>query len=172
MEQKEFKLRLEASTKKLLEFTQAMVTNEISEDVVYLIEPNRREASPHLNVNELKKLKKLNRIEGKLFNSSEVASLLYDSQKVPLWINGEVHRSSSKKTIVILICSRRYRHEKELNYKVDKYPPFHLLVPLPPWHKENEKFNVNWKFQVLKRKWHALIWKWKNRKETKARLKR
>lgn len=79
MEQKEFKYRLDESTKKLIEFTQSMVTNLISENVEFLIEPNSRETSEHLNEKELYKLVELNKLEGKLFDSKEVNSLLYDS---------------------------------------------------------------------------------------------
>ena len=167
MEQKEFKYRLDESTKKLIEFTQSMVTNSISENVEFLIEPNSRETSEHLNEKEQNKLKELNSLEGKLFDSKEVNSLLFDSGQVPLWINTEVHRSTKNKTTVKLICSRRYRYDQDLNHKADEFPPFHPLVPLPPWRKDDEQFNINWRHQTLKRRWYALTWKWRYKKELK-----
>lgn len=164
MEQIEFKHRLNESTKRLIELTQTLVTNSICKDVEYIIEPNTRDAGEHLNERELKKLKELNQLEGKLFNSDEVVAVLNSSGLVPPWINLEVDRSTPKQTIVKLICSRRLRNEKDLNNKVDQFPPFHPIVPLPPWRKEGEKFNVNWKHQRLKRKLYALIWKWRIKK--------
>ncbi len=170
MEKKEFKYRIDESTKKLIEFTQSSVTDSISENVEYLIEPNCRETSEHLNKQELNKLMELNRLEGKLFNSKEVNNLLLDSGQVPLWINTEVFRSTKKKTTVKLICSSRFRDEKDLNHNVDEFPPFHPLVHLPPWRKDNEKFNINWKHQTLKRKWFALTWKRRYKKELKKTI--
>jgi hypothetical protein len=167
MEQKEFKYRLDESTKKLIKFTQSMVTNSISENVKYLIEPNCRETSEHLNKQELNKLMELNRVERKQFNSQEVSDMLYEFGQVPLWINTEVFRSTKNMTTIKLICSRRFRNEKDLNYKADEFPPFHPLVSLPPWKKESEKFNVNWKHQALKRKWFALICKWRYKQDLK-----
>lgn len=153
MEQIEFKYRLIESTKKLIEFTQTMVTNSISCNIKYLIEYNNYDTSEHLNEQELVKLKELNQLEEQLFNSDEVVALLNNSGLVPLYINIEIGHSSKKQSIVKLICSRRFRNEKELNIKVDEYPPFHPLVPLPPWLKEGGKFNINWRHQGLKRKW-------------------
>jgi hypothetical protein len=45
MKQEEFKYKLNKSTKTLIEFTQSMVTNSISKNVKYLIEPNIGDAS-------------------------------------------------------------------------------------------------------------------------------
>ncbi|MFT5750988.1 MAG: hypothetical protein ACI828_001602 [Flavobacteriales bacterium] len=121
----------------------------------------------HLNERELDKLKQLNQLEEHLFNSDEAVALLNDLGHVPLWIHLEVNRSTKEPTIIKLICSRRLRNDKDLNDLGDQFPPFHPVVPSPPWHKEGDKFNVNWKYQMLKIKWHALIWKWRYKKELK-----
>jgi hypothetical protein len=165
MEQTEFKYRLNESTKKLIEFTQTLVKNSISSNVVYLIEPNNRDTSQHLNEKELLQLTELNKLDGQLFNTDEVVHLLYLSGLIPLWINTEIDRSNKSKTIIKLICSRRYRDTKDLNDRIDQFPPFHLLVPTPPWKKENKKFDINWQHQKVKRKWHILISKWRYKKE-------
>lgn len=125
MDQIEFKYRLDESTKKLVEFTQSMVTNSISENVEFLIEPNSREISEHLNDKELNKLTDLNKLEGEVFDSKEVINLLYDSGQVPLWINTEIYRSAKNITTVKLICSRRYRDEKDLNRKANEFQPLY-----------------------------------------------
>lgn len=161
MDQKEFKYRLDESTKKLIVFTRTMVSNSISENVEYLIEPNCRESSDHLNESELNKLKELNKLEGKLFSNDEVNNLLFDSGRVPLWINSEVHKSRSKKTIIKLICSRRFREDAELFHNADEFPPFHPLVPFPPGYREGDIFNLN--RRDLMRKWAAFKWKWRKK---------
>ncbi|MBC3845446.1 hypothetical protein H8K90_03555 [Winogradskyella echinorum] len=164
MEELEFKYRLIESSKKLIEFTETLVFNSISKNIEYLIELNSRMVSNHLNSSELEKLKEINILKDKPQSIEQVISVLYNSGLVPLWINSEVYRSTNHKTIIRLICSRRFRIEEDLNSLVNKFPPFHIVVPLPPWGKEGVKFNVNWRHQYLKRKWYALIWKLKNRK--------
>ncbi len=161
MTQPEFKYRLVKSTNKLLDFTRSMVTNKLSGEVKYLIEANRREGSPHLDQSEIEQLKRLNELEGKLLSADEVASILVVDGLAPLWINSEVTRSRRNETIVLLKYSRRLREGAEMNAVVDEYPPFHPLVPLPPWRKEGKLFNINWKHQVLKRKWYARFMNWK-----------
>ena len=165
MEKKEFEYRLIESTKELISFTQSLVTNSISKNVIYLVVPNDRNISDHLNKQELDKLEKLNQLEGQLFEANRVANLLTDSGRVPLWINLEINRATKKQTLVKLICSRRLRKEEDLNKKANKFPPFHPLVPLPPWHKKGEKFNINWQNQAWKMRWYRLTWKWKYEKE-------
>ncbi len=167
MKPKEFKYRLIESTKKLIEITQSLVTNPISENVEYLLEPNCRKSSEHLTAREIEQLGELNKLEGRHVNSDKVVDLLNISGLVPLWINTEIYKSTQRKTVVKLITSRRFIDEKDLNVKMDEFPPFHPLVPLPPWSKKGEKFNVNWKHQNLKRKWYALTWKWRYKIELK-----
>ncbi len=145
MLQTEFKYRLAEATKDLLLLTRPMVTNMISQSVQYLIESNSRLVGNHLSEREVEKLHELNELEGQLLSADRVVQILHDPGRVPLWINMEVERSTKDQTIVKLICSRRLRSEHDLNDKIDAYPPFHPLVPLPPWYKEGEKFDINWK---------------------------
>ncbi|WP_299102298.1 hypothetical protein [uncultured Winogradskyella sp.] len=168
MEQSEFKYRLTESTKELIEFTQTLVVNSISTNVEYLIEPNSREVSTHLNEQELDKLNEINLLEGKPQFHKQVVDSLYDFGRVPLWVNAEIHYSTKRKTIIKLTCSRRFRNENDLNKIVNKFPPFSIKIPLPPWYIKGERFNINWKHQKLKRKWHALIWRWKYGKRLKT----
>lgn len=168
MELIEFKHRLIESTKELIEFTKSIVKNPISNNVKYLIEPNNREISQHLNEVEINKLNKLNDIQNKLIDFENVSDFLFYKGQTPIWINMEVFYSSNKKTIVKLIISRRFRNEIELNNKTDNFPPFHLTVPIPPWRIENKKFNINWQHQILRKKWHALTWKWRFKKRKKS----
>lgn len=167
MDKQEFQHRLEESTKKLIEFTESLVYNSISDKIEFLIEPNSREISNHLDITEQQSLQKLNQLKDKLFDQTEVINHLYNSGKVPLWINTEVYLSKKHKTTIKLICSRRLRDDNDLNHKADAFPPFHITVPLPPWRKQDEKFNINWKRQKLKKLWYTITWKWKYRRELK-----
>ncbi|MBO6880861.1 hypothetical protein [Winogradskyella sp.] len=167
MDKTEFEYRLIESTRELIEFTQTMVTNSISKNVEYLIEPSSRLASNHLNERELFKLEQINLSKGKPQSIQQTIDLLYDFGLTPLWINAEISHSFKKRTLINLTCSRRFRKEEQLNKKVDKFPPFHIGVSLPPWHKKGEKFNINWKRHRLKLKLYSLIWKYKYRKRLK-----
>ncbi|MCR9248895.1 MAG: hypothetical protein NXI20_00670 [bacterium] len=159
MEKPIFKERLVNSTKFLLEFTQSLVVNSLSENVKYLIEPNVRDTSDHLNKKEQEKLKELSELGKTLLNVDQITEVLFVNGLVPLWINIEVYNAKKGRTIIKLNCSRRLRSDSDLNHIAEEHPPFHPLVPLPPWHKKGEKFNINWKQQSFKRKWY--YWKWK-----------
>lgn len=160
MEARELKHRLDESTKFLIDFTESMITNSLSRNVVYLIEPNSRVQSNHLNARELKKLEEFISVEGELLTADQVVQMLLVDGLVPRWINIEVDKSKTNVTIVKLLTSRRFRGKSELNIGIDKYPPFHPLVPMPPKHKNGEKFDINFKQPNPKRKWYSWIWPW------------
>jgi len=163
MKKNEFKYRLDESTKRLIEFSQARVKNTISKNVEYIVEPSSRENSTHLNGNERKKLTEINKLAGQPLNLEQVVDTLNYDGLVPLWINCEIDRSTKTKTTIKLLCSRRYRGVEHLNSKADKFPPFHPLLSLPPWRIDGVKFNINWKHQTLKRKWYAWTSNWQRR---------
>lgn len=96
MNKEEFQYRLIESTKRLIDFTSNSVKNSISNNVEYLIEPNSRLISDHLNNDELKRLREINTLEGKHQPLTRTVDLLYDSGLVPLWIDMEVYKSSKK----------------------------------------------------------------------------
>lgn len=169
MNKEEFQYRLIESTKRLIDFTSNSVKNSISNNVEYLIEPSSRLISDHLNNDELKRLREINTLEGKHQPLTRTVDLLYDSGLVPLWIDMEVYKSSKKITIVRLLCSRRFRNDSDLNYKVSEYPPFSIKIPLPPWAEKDVKFNINWRHNKIKRYWHKLTWKWQYKRRMKSK---
>jgi hypothetical protein len=154
--------RLERSTQKLIEFAQGQVTNALASRVEYVVYPNRAEDSPHLNDTERAQLAKLLTVAGTTLSAEQVTALLLVSGHAPVWINSQIHRSTKDRTLVSLQISRRLRTEEHMNAVVDEWPPFHPVVALPPWHKEGVKFNVNWQHHMWKRRWHALVWRWRN----------
>jgi hypothetical protein len=167
MEKIEFKFRLAESTRALIDFTQSLVTNSISDNIEYMIEPKWEKSKKNLNKQEWAKLKELNRLGRRALAFEETVDVLNNSGRIPIWINSEVYLSSRTKTIILLTCSRRYRANNDLDLDEDEFPPFHPVVKLPPWREEGMRFNVNWQHQLLKREWFALTWKWRHKEEIK-----
>ena len=172
MQKSIFRKQLNNATDELFSFTSKMVINKLSRNIVYIIEPNCREQSHHLSDKENEKLIELNQLENQLLDYDTVINYLHIDDSVPLWINTQVYKSSKKRTIIKLICSRRFRKESELNMKADKFPPFHILVPVPPYYKQGKMFNINWHQKTFRLKLHSKILDWKNRKFQRETLKK
>ena len=144
----------------LKDFTEEHCFNPIRDSYKFTITPNCRSADKHLTEMEVEVLKMLNSYEGKELSAQQAVELLYHNNEVPLWINITIYESRQNETIIDLFCSRRFRSEKELNHSVDKYPPFHPLVPIPPDSfrvEKDGKFDVNWKRTFDKQKANSNI---------------
>jgi hypothetical protein len=151
MDASKFRQHLDKSLVLLLDITKQLCYNEISENFKFIIHPSGREFHDGLNAFEKKNLIKLNSYADKLLNVDQVVNLLCHGDKVPLWINTTVYESREHLTVIHLLCSRRVRHDNELFYKAVEYPPFNVMVPLPPdpLRKDiNGKFDINWKKQL------------------------
>lgn len=73
---------------------------------------------------------------------NEVVDLLYRKNKIPVWINISVVKSSRKSTTFNLLCAGRYSKNKEEYYYCDDgFPPFGIKSPtFPIGYREGEKF--------------------------------
>lgn len=73
---------------------------------------------------------------------NDVVDLLYRKNKIPVWIDISVLKSSRKSTIFNLLCAGRYSENKEEYYYLDDvFPPFGIKGPtFPIGYKEGEKF--------------------------------
>jgi len=81
---------------------------------------------------------------------NEVADRLILDNKVPVWINCSVIRSTRKISTIELFTSRRFRDDSELYHNLENYPPFHAVIINPPYLFDNkEKFDVNWRYKKL-----------------------
>ncbi len=145
MDKDELLYKLQEATQVILAFTEKYTTNTYSSNIKYLIVPNDRAASDHLTVREIELLQAFNNVENKELFADECISLLWDNNKVPLWINMDVFESTPIKTVIMLTTSRRFRNSEDLS--IQQYAPFHLGVPIPPNHEmsENNKFDINWR---------------------------
>jgi hypothetical protein len=151
MDASKFKEHLDDSLKLLLDISQQHCYNDISENFSFIIEPSGRDFHDGLNNFEKDNLVVLNKYADKLLTDDQVVSLLCHDGKVPLWINMTIYESKNNLTVIHLFCSRRLRHDNELFYAAVKYPPFNVMVPLPPeplWKDINGKFDINWKKQL------------------------
>lgn len=74
----------------------------------------------------------------------EVVDLLYRKNKVPIWIDINVLKSSRKTTTFNLLCAGRYSDNKdEYYYKDNGSAPFGIKGPnFPIGYKEDEKFRL------------------------------
>ncbi|MFZ6051533.1 hypothetical protein [Halocola ammonii] len=169
MKEEELRNRLVKSTEKLILLSQDLVSNSLSGNTKFLIEPNDRTESEHLNEKEIQKLHEFNQLEGQLFDFDETSELLVDEGIVPLWVNSEIVHSTKERTVVKLICSRRLREEGELNNLVSEFPPFQPLFSLPPWFQVGKKFDINWRHQKFKRLWYSLTWKLRHKSMQRQR---
>src|SRR5215203_637436 len=148
MDKETFRLRLVQATTALIEFTASRSTTTLSNIVSYVVVPNSRIPESHLNDLEVARLSIINRYESKELNKDQVMDLLWNNSQVPLWINMSVFSAQPGRTIVELLCSRRFRADEDLNHKVSQYPPFSVGIALPPdisELKENQKIDINWR---------------------------
>lgn len=71
--------------------------------------------------------------------------LLYRKNKVPIWININVLKSSRKSTTFNLLCAGRFTDNKEEFYYINKIgsTPFGIKSPeLPLDYSEGKKFSL------------------------------
>ena len=151
MDASKFRQHLDNSLKLLLDIARQYCYNDFSETFKFIIQPSGTDFHDGLNDFEKRKLTILNRYADKILTFDQVIDLLYHDNKVPLWINTTVYESKKGLTVIHLLCSRRLRHDNELFYGAVKYPPFNVLVQLPPdsLRKDiNGKFDINWKKEL------------------------
>ena len=150
MNTSKFKQHLESSLELLLKETQQICYNSLSQNFKFIIEPSGREFYEGLDKFEARNLVILNSFSGKHLTSKEAIDLLCHDNRVPLWINMTIYESKQNLTIVHLLCSRRMRNDRELYYQAVKYPPFNVLIPIPPDSIKRDsdgQVDISWKKQ-------------------------
>lgn len=150
MDKETFITRLNEASDSALKFTREFTFNSIAENLIFKIKPNSLDISDHLTDSEKENLIARKKELNKTLTANEVANRLVIENKVPIWINCTVIRSTKKITTIELFTSRRFRDDSELYHKVETYPPFHVVIMNPPYLFDNkEKFDVNWRFKKI-----------------------
>ncbi|RAK70631.1 hypothetical protein DLM85_07320 [Hymenobacter edaphi] len=68
------------------------------------------------------------------------------AEQVPVYINISVCQASRHRTALELFIDRRLRRDTvNLFHEQEGYPPLHVLVAVPPFAVNGQRFNVNWK---------------------------
>jgi len=142
-----FRQRLKSASESAVKLAREFTFNEIYENFVYKIVPNCLDSSSYLTEYEIENLECRRKELNIFFSAEEVLDKLIIENKVPVWINCSVIRSTRKKTTIELLTSRRFRDDSELYHKSENYSPFHSLIQFPPYFQfdSSEKFDVNWR---------------------------
>lgn len=161
MDKNTFSSHLKEATKATLEATEKQCFNVFSKNVLYFIKPNNLKISKSLDEDEKQKLRERIKERNKKLTFSNVVDRLSYDKKVPAWISISVNKSTATETIIELKTSRKLT--KTPIHSHGEFPPFHVSVRVPPLHKGEKKFDVNWQYQ-----WWTInvwIWKWKRTKQ-------
>ncbi|TPG37631.1 hypothetical protein [Flavobacterium pectinovorum] len=157
MTKQEFSFRLKNSSIEAVKFAERYITDKLTNDFKYnvIFTPgNDEEDFNKFDVYpEDDGIIKLNLTE------IEVIDLLCRKNKIPVWIDICVLKSSRKITTFDLLCAGRYsNNEEEFYYNDSKSGPFGIKSPtFPIGYKEGEKFNLN--KSIYLRKWHLMYFK-------------
>jgi hypothetical protein len=150
MDKETFITRLNKASNSALKLAREFTFNEITENLIFKIKPNSLDLSDHLTDSERENLIARKKELNKTLTANQVADRLILENKVPIWINCSVIRSTKKTTTIELFTSRRFREDSELYHKMETYPPFHAVIINPPYLFENkEKFDVNWRYKKI-----------------------
>jgi hypothetical protein len=139
-----FKYNLEEISSATIKFARQLTWNDFSDNIYFVIRPNAHDDSDHLDNDERINLGQRKDELNKFLTVDEVIERLWLSEKVPVWIDVSVYKATKRKTIIELMTSRRFRKD-EYMHKNTGFPPFHIAIPTPPYQKNNEKFDINWK---------------------------
>lgn len=148
MNKAQFLKRFHDATGQVISYTQVVCFNRLNPDHKFILSPNVSTSPVVLDDIEVAYIKSLNELQRRPISMNEAVELLFHDDRTPLWINMSVYEATDEVTLIELVCARRLRSEAELSHKVDKYPPFHVLAPIPPKNLKVEidnKFDVNWR---------------------------
>jgi hypothetical protein len=143
MTRDEFILHLRESSLIALKFAEHFVKDKLTTDFKYNVILNA--SNDDFNLNQFDFYQEDNGIIKLNLIDIEVIHLLYRKNKVPVWININVLKSSRKSTAFNLLCAGRYTDNKEEFYYNNKIgsTPFGIKSPeLPIDYSEGKKFSL------------------------------
>ncbi|MBC5835307.1 FAM151 family protein [Flavobacterium sp. F372] len=143
MTRDEFILHLRESSLIALKFAEHFVKDKLTTDFKYNVILNA--SNDDLNFNQFDFYQEDNGIIKLNLIDIEVIDLLYRKNKVPVWININVLKSSRKSTTFNLLCAGRFTDNKEEFYYNNKIgsTPFGIKSPeLPIDYSQGKKFSL------------------------------
>ena len=143
MTKDEFLLHLKELSLVALKFAERFVKEKLTTDFKYNVILNA--SNEDLNLNQFDFYQEDNGIIKLNLTDIEAIDLLYRKNKVPVWININVLKSSRKSTTFNLLCAGRYTDNKEEFYYNNKIgsTPFGIKSPnLPINYSEGKKFSL------------------------------
>lgn len=142
MTKQEFLFHLQGASLVALKFAERYVKDKLTTDFKYnvIFTPSHHTINPdHFDFYpEDEGIIKLD------LTDDEVVKLLYRNNKIPIWIDINVLKSSGKSTTFNLLCAGRYSDNKQdWYYKDNGSAPFGIKSPtFPINYKEGKKFRL------------------------------
>lgn len=142
MTREEFIFHLKGASLIALKFAEHYVTNKLTTDFKYNVILNM--SFDNKDLTQLDIYPEDTGIIKLDLTDNDVAELLYRKNKVPVWIDINVLKSSRKSTTFNLLCAGRYTDNKEeFYYNRNGSGPFGIKSPkLPLNYKEGKKFKL------------------------------
>jgi hypothetical protein len=151
LDRDEFAARLDRAMAALLQATEQHCTNRLVPELRFTQSLGRHDGDMHdgMDASSIALLHARTQRANDLLTKNDLIGLLFVDGRVPRYINAEVWRAEPDRTIVQLLISRRLATDAELYHSVDRDPPFHVLVAIPPEYalpeKAGMKWDVNWR---------------------------
>ncbi len=142
MTKEEFIFHLNGASLVALKFAESYVKDKLTTDFKYNVILNASTDNEYLSQFDI--YPEDNGIIKLDLNSEEVVELLYRKNKIPVWIDINVLKSSRKSTTFNLLCAGRYTENKEeFYYNRNGTGPFGIKSPkLPIGYTEGKKFRL------------------------------
>lgn len=146
MTKEDFAHHLASAATSALAFTRTLCWNRLADTVDFVIRPDTLTGdAPYLSPLEWARFQTRKQEMGRRFTAPEVIDRLWVEQQVPVYIDLSVYWTSATKTTLELCIDRRLRQQgAEIYHQEEGYPPFHVVVPVPPYAVERGSFHSNW----------------------------
>ena len=168
MEKEKFERNLKAAGQATLELFRRRVINQLSDNLIYRIQPDRNIIRADLSAWE-KQLKERRLLEiNRLLTFDEAINKLWFEGLVPATINISVYRSDKHSTTInLFVDSRNVRNESDMSN--DEFEPFCIELEIPVYMSPDDetRFDVNWRHKKLMLKYRM----WKRKRELKKKIK-
>jgi hypothetical protein len=175
MEREQFALHLTQAARSTLAFTRTQCWNPLAEQVNFLIRPDTLsdDPAPYLNTQEWACFQDRKRELGQPLSAADVVERLWVECQVPAYVNISVYHAGPQVTTLELFIDRRLRRElADLYHEREGYPPFHVLVAIPPYVGNRQTtFHSNWQHWPWRLK--LVLWRgwWRMRHQSRSSLK-